>query len=84
VTTDASDAKVANAFVNFLYGKTAQTIFAQNGYRSVIPAVAKKFKTTKPKTLFTIRKLGGWPAIQRQFFDPTTGYLVKIEHNKSS
>jgi sulfate transport system substrate-binding protein len=84
VTTDASDAKVTNAFVNFLYGKTAQTIFAQNGYRSVIPAVAKKFKTTKPKTLFTIRKLGGWPAIQRQFFDPTTGYLVKIEHNKSS
>lgn len=84
VTTDATDAKAANAFVSFLYGKTAQTIFAQNGYRSVRPDVAKKFKFAKPKTLFTIRKLGGWPTIQRQFFDPTSGYLVTIEHNKKS
>jgi sulfate transport system substrate-binding protein len=84
VTTDATNPKAANAFVSFLHSKTAQAIFAHNGYRSVRSDVAKSIKFPRPKTLFTIRKLGAWPTIQRQFFDPTSGYLVKIEHNKTS
>lgn len=84
VTKDATSPKAATAFLSFLYGKAAQTIFAQNGYRSVRADVAKKFRYAKPKTLFTIRQLGSWPTIQRQFFDPASGYLATIEHNKKS
>jgi sulfate transport system substrate-binding protein len=84
VTTDVTSPKAANAFVSYLYGKAAQTVFAQNGYRPVRSDVAKSFKFAKPKTLFTIRRLGSWPTVQRQFFDPTNGYLVTIEHNKKS
>jgi sulfate transport system substrate-binding protein len=84
VTAHPSNAKAANAFLSFLYGKAAQTIFAQNGYRPVRADVARSFSFAKPKKLFTIRNLGSWPTIQRQFFDPTQGYLAKIERNKKS
>jgi sulfate transport system substrate-binding protein len=82
VTTKATYPKAANAFLSFLYSKTAQTIFAQNGYRPVRKDVAKAFDFPRPKKLFTIRDLGSWPTVQRKFFDPTGGYLVKIERNR--
>lgn len=82
VTTKATYPKAANAFLSFLYSKTAQTIFAQNGYRPVRKDVAKAFDFPRPRKLFTIRDLGSWPTVQRKFFDPTGGYLVKIERNR--
>src|SRR5215216_7687912 len=67
VTKGASPA--AKAFHDFLYTPAAQRIFAQTGYRPVVPSVAREFKFPARPDLFTIRTLGGWKKVQPQFFD---------------
>ncbi|HZS93980.1 MAG TPA: sulfate ABC transporter substrate-binding protein [Chloroflexota bacterium] len=79
VTKEAASPKTANAFVSYLYSRPAQEIFAQMGYWSVIPRVAREFTYPHPKTQFTIRQLGAWPKVQKQFFDPRTGIMAAIE-----
>ena len=71
----------AQAFVDWLYTPAAQTIWAQNGFRSVVPSVEKKFvKQFPPRPqLFTIAYVGGWAKVNEQFFDPTNGIVAKIE-----
>lgn len=73
----------AQAFVDFLHTPQAQRIFAQNGYRPVLPSVAREFKGTFPARpgLFTINQLGlgGWDKVQARFFDPQNGVVAKIE-----
>src|ERR687887_1631308 len=69
----------ARAFVGFLHGAKAQTIFGQNGYRPVLRSVVKKFNYPVRPWLFTIQKLGGWAKVQKRFFDPKAGVLAKIE-----
>lgn len=65
--------EIAEAFVNYLYTPEAQTEFAKVGFRPVDPTVAsqKEFTDKFPaiKTLFTAKDLGGWDAINKQFFD---------------
>ncbi len=65
--------EVAEAFVNYLYTPEAQTEFAKVGFRPVDQTVAsqKEFTDKFPaiKTLFTAKDLGGWDAINKQFFD---------------
>jgi ABC-type sulfate transport system substrate-binding protein len=36
-----------------------------------------KFPT--PPQLFTIDSLGGWKQVKKQFFDPSTGSITKIQ-----
>jgi sulfate transport system substrate-binding protein len=71
----------AQKFVNWLYSSVAQTIWAQNGFRPVDPNVAKRFKAQFPPRpqLFKIGFVGGWPKVNKQFFDPTNGIVAKIE-----
>jgi sulfate/thiosulfate-binding protein len=71
----------SQAFVNWLYTPAAQTIWAQNGFRSVVPSVEKKFLSQFPPRpqLFTIKYVGGWDKVNTQFFDPTNGIIAKIE-----
>ena len=71
----------AQQFVTWLYSPAAQTIWAQEGYRPVLPSVAKQFasKFPTPPQLFTISFLGGWTKAKSEFFDPTTGSITKIE-----
>ena len=71
----------AKQFVDWLYTPAAQTIWAQNGFRSVVPRVEKKFLAQFPPRpqLFKIGYVGGWPKVNKQFFDPTTGIVAKIE-----
>jgi len=71
----------ATKFVNWLYTRAAQTIWAQNGFRPVDLAVAKKFKAQFPPRpqLFKIGYVGGWNKVNTQFFDPTNGIIAKIE-----
>jgi len=73
----------AQQFVNWLYTPAAQTIWAQNGFRSVVPAVEKKFAAQFPPRpqLFTIGYVGGWDKVNTQFFDPTNGIVAKIEQS---
>ena len=76
-----SNQAAAQQFVNWLYTPAAQTIWAQNGFRSVLPSVEKNFASQfPPRTqLFTIKYVGGWNKVIPQFFDPTNGIVAKIE-----
>ena len=78
-TSKASAA--AGAFVNWLFSPAAQTIWAQQGYRPVLPSVAKQFasKFPTPPELFTISSLGGWTSIDKKFFAASNGSITKIE-----
>jgi len=71
----------AQKFARWLYTPAAQTIWAQNGFRSVVPSVEKKFlKEFPPRPqLFKIGYVGGWDKVNTQFFDPTNGIVAKIE-----
>ena len=65
-------------FVAYLLSTPAQEIWASKGYRPVASGVStSQFPT--PAGLFTIDSLGGWKAVQKQFFDPETGIVTKIE-----
>ncbi len=78
-----SNYAAAQQFVNWLYTPAAQTIWAQNGFRSVVPSVEKKFlKQFPPRPqLFKIGYVGGWDKVDTQFFDPTNGIVAKIEQS---
>jgi sulfate/thiosulfate transport system substrate-binding protein len=78
---NGSNYVAAKAFVNWLYTPAAQTIWAQNGFRSVVAGVEKKFQAQFPPRpqLFKIGYVGGWPKVNAQFFDPTNGIVAKIE-----
>ena len=77
----------SKAFVDWLYTPAAQTIWAQNGFRSVVPSVEKKYSGGAhptfpfPKQLFKIGYVGGWDKVNTQFFDPTNGVVAKIEQS---
>ena len=76
-----SNYAAAQQFVNWLYTPAAQTIWAQNGFRSVVPSVERKYLAQFPPRpqLFTIGYVGGWEKVNTQFFDPTNGIVAKIE-----
>jgi sulfate/thiosulfate transport system substrate-binding protein len=63
---------VAAAFVKFLTGPEAQRAFADFGLRPVDPTVAQETlsRFPLPVDLFTIRDLGGWPAMIQQLLAP--------------
>jgi sulfate/thiosulfate transport system substrate-binding protein len=69
----------AQAFVRFLRTPTAQKIFAAHGYRPILDNLRNPKRYPQPPDLFTIRSLGGWPAVGKRFFDPDTGLIAKIE-----
>jgi sulfate/thiosulfate-binding protein len=81
VTAKSAHATQAGAFVSWLETPAAQTIWAQQGYRPVLPSVLAKFSSTfpTPADLFTIDSLGGWTQVKKAFFDPGTGSVTKIE-----
>jgi sulfate transport system substrate-binding protein len=71
----------AKSFLTYLLSPAGQTVWAQQGYRPVLPSVAAKFHFAQPKTLFTIDHLGGWTTINKSFFDPQTGLVAKDEQS---
>jgi sulfate/thiosulfate-binding protein len=81
VTSKSSHRAQAQAFVNWQWSPAAQTIWAQQGYRPVLPSVATQFKAKfpTPPQLFTIEFLGGWTKVKKTFFDPASGSITKIE-----
>jgi sulfate transport system substrate-binding protein len=81
VTANSAHAAPARAFVNWLWSAQAQTIWAEKGYRPVLSSVAARFasKFPTPPQLFTIAYLGGWKKVKKQFFDPSSGSITKIE-----
>ena len=79
VTTTSKHQAEANAFLKFLRTAPAQKIFAQNGYRPVVPSAAKGFNFPTRPQLFTIKYVGGWAKVEKKFFDPRTGVMAKIQ-----
>jgi sulfate/thiosulfate-binding protein len=81
VTAKSSHATQAKAFLAYQWSAAGQTIWAQQGYRPVDPAIAKKFASTfpTPAQLFTIGYLGGWSKVSDEFFGSSGGSITKIE-----
>jgi sulfate/thiosulfate transport system substrate-binding protein len=79
VVKKSSHKSEANAFLRFLRTGKAQLIFGENGYRPVLLKVAKKFGFPAPARLFTIQSLCGWAKVDKQFFDPRSGIVTKIQ-----
>jgi sulfate/thiosulfate transport system substrate-binding protein len=69
----------ANAFVKFLHTQAAEKIFAQNGYRPVVSSAARGFNFPTRPQLFTIKYVGGWAKVEKKFFDPRTGIMVRFQ-----
>ena len=69
----------AQAFVKFLYSPAAQKLFGETGYRPVLRSALKDFNYPVRPWLFTIGYVGGWDKVDKQFFDPNTGVMAKIE-----
>jgi sulfate transport system substrate-binding protein len=82
VTTESKHPKEAQAFIDFLYSKQGQEIFADNGYRPVVSGVtSNKVTFSTPPGLFTIKDLGGWTDVTNTFFDADKGIVTKIEQS---
>jgi sulfate/thiosulfate-binding protein len=70
----------AQAYVKWLLSPAAQTLWAQQGYRPVLPSVAKATASKFPQlNLFTIDSLGGWTKVTNEFFTAPNGSVIKIE-----
>ena len=79
VTTRAKQAATATAFVDFLRSEPAQRLSAERGYRPVNQAAAAGADLPEPSGLFTIKDLGGWPDVNKKFFDKDAGIVAEIE-----
>jgi sulfate transport system substrate-binding protein len=77
VIKSSENRDVANRFIRFTKTAQAQRIFAQYGFRPIVPSVAKEFERQYPKRpgVFEIgdRYLGGWTAVNAKWFDPDKG-----------
>jgi sulfate/thiosulfate-binding protein len=71
----------ARAFVGYLLSPAGQTIWASQGYRPVVAGTPGASGFPTPAGLFTIDSLGGWSKVTKQFFDPTSGVVTKIEQS---
>ncbi len=78
VLRNARNPVKARAFVRFLRTRTAQRIYAQNGYRPVLRSALKGFSFPVRPQMFSIGWLGGWAKIEKRFFDPRRGIMVPI------
>jgi sulfate transport system substrate-binding protein len=74
---------VANAFIRFVKGGTAQDLFAQYGFRPVDKKIAAKYAGKFPARpgIFKVddKYIGGWRNADRVWFDPNHGRMTKIE-----
>jgi len=79
VTTTSKNKPQARAFLKYLRTAAAQKIFAENGYRPLVKSAARGFNFPNRPQLFTIKYVGGWPKVEKKFFDPRTGVMAKIQ-----
>jgi sulfate transport system substrate-binding protein len=72
--------EVTEAFVNFLFSREAQEIFAEYGLRPVDPEVAEAVADRYPplEDIFTIDYFGGWPEATQAFFSDSGIYTHTI------
>jgi sulfate/thiosulfate transport system substrate-binding protein len=80
--------EVADGFVEFLLSPEAQRIFAEHGFRPVVPEVAAEKdiaeKFPEVKDIFTVEEFGGWDKAAKDFFGDEgsiTLLITKIKGN---
>jgi sulfate/thiosulfate transport system substrate-binding protein len=78
VVNESKQPEKAQAFVDFLYTREAQEIFASKGYRPVVKGAAAADEFPTPAKLFEIEKFGGWDKVNDEFFDPESGIVAEI------
>jgi sulfate transport system substrate-binding protein len=78
--------QAAEAFVEFLFSKEAQEVFAKYGLRSVDPEVAKATAGQYPavEDQFTIEYFGGWDKATPEFFGDQGIYNQVISQVQSA
>jgi sulfate/thiosulfate-binding protein len=83
VTKTSGDVEKAKQFLRFLRTPAAQQVFADWGYRPVVPKVLaanrKKFPVRPGQFTIDQLGLGGWDKVQKRFFDSKTGVMAKVE-----
>jgi sulfate/thiosulfate transport system substrate-binding protein len=78
VVNESQNLETAEAFVDFLYTKEAQQIFADTGYRPVVEGVESQHDFPDPPQLFDIMRFGGWDKVNDEFFDAEAGIVAEI------
>jgi sulfate transport system substrate-binding protein len=80
VTSTSRNPTAARAFLEYLRGSDGQHLWGQLGYRPIVQDVAREFTSSfaVPSGLFTIGDLGGWPTVDKQFFDRDNGMVSQI------
>ncbi|TXK85431.1 sulfate ABC transporter substrate-binding protein [Paenibacillus sp. N3.4] len=58
------------AFLDYLWTPEAQKVFADKGFRSVVPEIAKQYEKnyTTPAGIFNIDYLGGWDKVNKELY----------------
>jgi sulfate/thiosulfate transport system substrate-binding protein len=73
---------LATKFVRFTRTPQAQRIFAEYGFRPLLPSVYREFLEQYPRRpgIFKIgdKYIGGWKAVDKRWFDPDKGLWVGI------
>ena len=77
MTKDAPEQ--AAAFLDYIRSEEAQRVFGKAGYRPVNEALGDEFQFPMPPGLFTIADVGGWPEVQKKFFDREDGIMAGIQ-----
>jgi sulfate transport system substrate-binding protein len=82
VLKGSSNKDLANRFIRFTKTAAPQELFAQNGFRPVNPAVAKKYASKYPSRPGLVRiddkLIGGWRAADKKWFG-ANGLMAQIE-----
>jgi sulfate/thiosulfate-binding protein len=82
VIKNSENREAANTFIRFTKTAAAQRIFAEYGFRPLLPSVYQEFIKQYPRRpgIFKItdRYIGGWNAVDKRWFDPDKGIWVGI------
>ena len=79
VVSESDSPEVAQAFIDYVRSEPAQKVFAEKGYRSILPELVDEQRYPRPKVLFTIEELGGWEQVMKDFFDREAGVMAGIQ-----
>jgi sulfate/thiosulfate transport system substrate-binding protein len=79
VVSESTNQEKAAAFVDYVRSEAAQEVFAEKGYRSILPDLVDAERYPKPKVMFTIAEFGGWEKVMKDFFDREEGVMADIQ-----
>jgi sulfate/thiosulfate-binding protein len=81
VVSESRHPRQAQAFIDYARTEPAQKVFAEKGYRSILPDLVDASRYPKPKVLFTIAELGGWEKVMDEFFARESGVMADIQRD---